>query len=108
MPTSAEPTFRHTRETIDAHLISVFCALAVSRHLQTVAGLSLRKILTTRKPLREGLIEINGTIATTPPPSPRSQARPQRTGEAFRAPAMSQVGERPHRSGKEPGTGRGR
>ncbi|MDI3329977.1 MAG: IS1634 family transposase [Micrococcus sp.] len=62
----ARPIFHHTREAIDAHLTIVFCALAVARHLQAATGLSLRKILNTLKPLREGLVEINGTTTAIP------------------------------------------
>lgn len=62
----ARPIFHHTRDAIQAHLTIVFCALAVARHLQTATGLSLRRIIKTLQPLREGLVEINGTIATIP------------------------------------------
>ncbi|WP_425452852.1 IS1634 family transposase [Citricoccus muralis] len=62
----ARPIFHHTRDAIEAHLTIVFCALAVGRHLQTATGMSLRRIIKTLQPLREGLVEINGTIATIP------------------------------------------
>lgn len=62
----ARPIFHHTRDAIEAHLSIVFCALAVARHLQLATGLSLRRIIKTLQPLREGLVEINGTIATIP------------------------------------------
>ncbi|MFI5825524.1 IS1634 family transposase [Streptomyces rishiriensis] len=62
----ARPIFHHTRDAIQAHLTIVFCALAVARHLQMATGLSLRRIIKSLQPLREGLVEINGTIATIP------------------------------------------
>ena len=62
----ARPIFHHTRDAIQAHLTIVFCALAVARHLQAATGLSLRRIIKTLQPLREGLVEINGTITAIP------------------------------------------
>lgn len=56
----------HTRDAIEAHLTIVFCALAVARHLQSATGLSLGRIIKTLQLLREGLVEINGTITTIP------------------------------------------
>jgi hypothetical protein len=62
----ARPIFHHTRDAIEAHLTIVFCALAVARHLQSTTGLSLRRLIKTLHPLREGLVEINGTITAIP------------------------------------------
>lgn len=45
--------FHHTREAIEAHLTVVFAALATARHLHTATGQSLKRIITTLKPLRE-------------------------------------------------------
>lgn len=62
----ARPIFHHTRDSIEAHLTMVFCALAVSRRMQQVTGLSLKKILNTIEPLREAIVEVNGQQHTIP------------------------------------------
>ena len=64
---AARPIFARTREAIEAHLTTVFAALALSRTIQNRTGLSLRRFLRTLKPLRSATIEINGIINTYPP-----------------------------------------
>lgn len=61
---AARPMFAHTRDAIEAHLTIVFTALAISREVQTRAGLSLRRFLRILKPLRSATIDLNGVIAT--------------------------------------------
>lgn len=56
----ARPMFHHTRDAIEAHLTIVFAALAVARHLQEVAGLSVRKIVQTLRPLQQISVRIAG------------------------------------------------
>ncbi len=51
--------FHHTREAIEAHLTIVFAALTIARDLQARSGQSLRKIITTLKPLRQVTITIS-------------------------------------------------
>ncbi len=48
----ARPIFHRTRDSIEAHLTIVFAALAVSREAQQRTGASIKKILTTLRPLR--------------------------------------------------------
>ncbi len=57
---AARPSFHHTREAIEAHLTIVFAALAIARDLQARSGQSLKKIITTLRPLRQVTITING------------------------------------------------
>lgn len=57
---AARPIFHHTRDSIEAHLTVVFCALAISRHIQSMTGLSIKKVLQTLEPLRDSIIELNG------------------------------------------------
>ena len=64
---AARPIFARTRDAIEAHLTVVFAALALSRTIQDRTGLSLRRFLSTLKPLRSATIEINGVINTYPP-----------------------------------------
>ena len=59
--------FARTRDAIETHLTIVFTALALSREVQTLTGLSLRRFLRTLKPLRSATIDLNGVIATYPP-----------------------------------------
>ncbi|WP_415082542.1 transposase, partial [Micropruina sp.] len=55
---AARPIFHHTREAIEAHLTIVFAALAIARDLQARSGRSLRKLITTLRPLRQVTITI--------------------------------------------------
>lgn len=62
----ARPIFSYTRDSIEAHLSVVFCALAISRHIQQATGQSIRRFLRTLQPLREAVIDINGQLITVP------------------------------------------
>lgn len=66
----ARPIFHRTRDAIEAHLTVVFTALAVARFMQEATGLSLKKIITTLRPLREFLSEIDGHELVFPPDVP--------------------------------------
>ena len=65
----ARPMFHHERDSIEAHLTVVFCALAIARHLQDRTGASIQKIIRALKPLRTDTIDIGGQRleAATPP-----------------------------------------
>ncbi|WGH92901.1 hypothetical protein QDX21_11485 [Auritidibacter ignavus] len=69
---AARPIFHHTRDSIEAHLSIVFCALAVSRDLQRRNGASTKKIVTTLEPVRDGIGEINGIENLIPAQIPRN------------------------------------
>lgn len=56
----ARPVFHHKRESIEAHLTIVFAALAIARYTEYVTGLSIRKLINTLKPLRTGVLRVNG------------------------------------------------
>ncbi len=79
----ARPIFHHTREAIEAHLTVVFAALAVGRHMQAATGLSLKKIITTLRPVRAALIQANGQTQKFPAhlPDDAAQIVTQITGE---------------------------
>src|SRR5699024_9434985 len=66
----ARPMFHHTRQAIEAHLTVVFTALAVARYMQTQTGMSLKRIITTLKPLREFTGQIGDHEITFPPQIP--------------------------------------
>ncbi|MDO5535827.1 MAG: IS1634 family transposase [Propionibacteriaceae bacterium] len=65
----ARPVFHHTREAIEAHLTIVFTALAISRHLQDVTGLSIKKIIRTLRPLQQITVRIAGHDHTAADPA---------------------------------------
>ena len=65
---AARPIFHHTREAIEAHLTIVFAALAIARHLQNTTGLSIRKIVTTLRPLQQITVRIAGHDHTAEDP----------------------------------------
>ena len=56
----ARPIFHHKRDAIEAHLTIVFTSLAVSRHLEELTGLSVKRIVKILRPVRSGIITING------------------------------------------------
>jgi transposase len=66
----ARPMFHHRRESIEAHLTIVFAALAVARHLQQATGISIKKLVTTLRPLRQITITIAGQTITADPKIP--------------------------------------
>lgn len=53
--------------TQEAHLTIVFAALAVSRRIEDVTGLSIRKVIKTLEPLRTGIVSVNGSMHRIPP-----------------------------------------
>lgn len=65
----ARPMFASTEDSIHAHLTVVFAALAISRHLHTATGVSIRRIARALRPLRDVTISVDGHqfTATTPP-----------------------------------------
>lgn len=63
----ARPIFHHERDSIEAHLTVVFAALAIARDLQERTGLSLKKIITTLRPLRSVDVQIAGHTLTAEP-----------------------------------------
>lgn len=52
--------FHHTRDAIEAHLTTVFAALAVVGYLQDATGLSIRKIERTLRPVQQITVRIAG------------------------------------------------
>ena len=57
---AARPIFHHTRDAIEAHLTIVFAALAITRDLQNSTGVSIKKIITTLRPIQEITVRIAG------------------------------------------------
>lgn len=66
----ARPMFHHQKDSIEAHLTIVFAALAVSRYLQDVTGLSIKKLINTLRPIRSATIALGDHRLTLEPEIP--------------------------------------
>lgn len=67
---AARPIYHHTRDSIEAHLTIVFAALAVSRHIETITGWSIRKFITTLRRYRTIEIQAGNHTITAADPLP--------------------------------------
>jgi transposase len=56
----ARPIFHHKQEAIEAHLTIVFAALAVGKTIEELSGMSLKHFIKILRPIRSGVIVING------------------------------------------------
>lgn len=66
------PIFHHTRDAIEAHLTFVLTALAVSWFVQDATGVSLKKFITSLRPLREFTCRAGGQDITFTPEVPKA------------------------------------
>ena len=56
----ARPIFHRKRESIEAHLTIVLAAMAVGKTIEAKTGISLKQFVKTLKPIRSGIITVNG------------------------------------------------
>lgn len=56
----ARPIFHHKREAIEAHLTIVFASLAVSRRIERLTGISIKRFVRNLRPIRSGTVTLNG------------------------------------------------
>lgn len=63
----ARPIFHRKRDSIEAHLTIVLAALAVSRRIQHLTGITIRRFKNALRPLRTGIVSINGAEIEIPP-----------------------------------------
>lgn len=56
----ARPIFHHKRDSIEAHLTIVFAALAIGKIIESQTGLSIKRFVRTIRPVRSGIVTING------------------------------------------------
>lgn len=56
----ARPIFHYKRESIEAHLSIVFAALAIARTIEKSTGISIKKFVKMLRPVRSGIVLING------------------------------------------------
>lgn len=66
----ARPIFHHRKEAIEAHLTVVFAALAIGRHLQEQAGVSIARLVRALRAVRSATIRVNGHEITLDPEIP--------------------------------------
>lgn len=71
----ARPIFHHNREAIEAHLTIVFAALAISRKIEYQAGVSIKQFVKLMRPLRSGIVTINGKKILAEPEVPEEVKR---------------------------------
>jgi len=64
---AARPIYHRKLESIEAHLMIVFTALAVSRYLHNQTRISIKKIVRTLRPLRTVQINVGGHAVTAAP-----------------------------------------
>ncbi|MDN5900735.1 MAG: IS1634 family transposase [Brachybacterium sp.] len=70
----ARPMFHRQREAIEAHLTIVFTALALARFMQNATGLSLKRIITTLRPIQSALLQAGDHTQLIPPQIPENAA----------------------------------
>ncbi len=63
----ARSVFHHQRDAIEVHLTVVFAALAITRHLTSTTGVSVKKFVRTLQPLRSVCIAIGPRELTAEP-----------------------------------------
>lgn len=67
---AARPIYHHLRESIDAHLVIVFAAMAVSHHIETQTGWSIKKFVRTARRYRTITIAAGNQTLTAADPLP--------------------------------------
>jgi len=71
---AARPIYHRTRESIDAHLTIVFAAMAVSHHIETQTGWSIKKFVRTARRYRMITIAAGNHTLTAADPIPEDLA----------------------------------
>ena len=56
----ARPIFHRKRDSIEAHLTIVLTALAIGKSLESQTGTSIKQLVKTLRPIRSGIVVING------------------------------------------------
>ena len=56
----ARPIFLRKRESVEAHLTIVFAALAIEKLIESRAGTSIKRFVNIVRPIRSGVVTING------------------------------------------------
>ena len=56
----ARPIFHHKRDSIEAHLTIVLIAITLGRYIESQTGISIKQFVKTLRPIRSGVVIING------------------------------------------------
>ena len=56
----ARPIFHHKRDAIEAHLTIVLAALSVSRRIERLTGVSIKRFVRNLRSIRSGIVILNG------------------------------------------------
>lgn len=56
----ARPIFHRKRDAIEAHLTIVLASLAVSRRIERLTGISIKRFIKSLRPIRSGIVTLNG------------------------------------------------
>lgn len=68
----ARPIYHRKRDSIEAHLTIVLAALAISRRIEHQTGISIKQFVKILRPLRSGIVTINGKEVLAEPEVPES------------------------------------
>jgi len=66
----ARPIYHRKRDSIEAHLTIVLAALAVSRYIEDLTGVSIKQFVKALRPIRSGIVTINGREVLAEPEVP--------------------------------------
>jgi hypothetical protein len=55
----ARPIYHRKRDSIEAHLTIVLAALAISRNIESLTGVSIKQFVKLLRPIRSGIVTIN-------------------------------------------------
>jgi hypothetical protein len=66
----ARPIYHRKRDAIEAHLTIVFAALAISRNIERLTGISIKQLVNLLRPIRSGIVTINGREILAEPEVP--------------------------------------
>jgi len=68
----ARPVYHRKRDAIEAHLTIVLAALAISRYIEFQSELSIKQFVKLLRPIRSGIVTINGNEILAEPEVPSS------------------------------------
>lgn len=68
----ARPIYHRKRDAIEAHLTIVLAALAISRSIEHQTGISIKQFVKLIRPIRSGIVTINGREILAEPDVPES------------------------------------
>jgi transposase len=68
----ARPIYHRKRDSIEAHLTIVLAALAISRSIEFQTGISIKQFVKLLRPIRSGIVTINGKEVLAEPEVPES------------------------------------